>query len=88
MRSYAAHPLKRYLDSGVRVTINTDSRLISGVTLTEEYARAVNQLGLTIPDLCRCVMNACEAAFLPYAQRARLIADVRAELERDWGYKA
>ena len=88
VRSYAAHPLKRYLDSGVRVTINTDSRLISGVTLTEEYARAVNQLGLTIPDLCRCVMNACEAAFLPYAQRARLIADVRAELERDWGYRA
>ncbi|MFI5239550.1 MAG: adenosine deaminase, partial [Gemmatimonadales bacterium] len=45
VRSYAQHPLKRYLDSGVRVTVNTDSRLISGVTLTDEYARAVNELG-------------------------------------------
>jgi adenosine deaminase len=85
--SYAQHPLRRYLESGVRVTINTDSRLISGVTLTEEYVRAVNELGLTIAELCRCVMNACEASFLPFAERARLIASVRGELERDWGYK-
>lgn len=85
--SYSAHPLKRYLDSGVRVTINTDSRLISGVTLTDEYVRAVNQLGLTIGDLCRCIMNACESAFLPYPARCRLVASVHAELERDWGYQ-
>lgn len=84
--SYAQHPLKRYLDSGVRVTINTDSRLISGVTLTEEYVRAVNELGLTVADLCQCVMNACEASFLPFTERARLIASVRADLVRDWGY--
>lgn len=86
--SYAQHPLKRYLDSGVRVTISTDSRLISGVTLTDEYVRAVNELGLTVADLCRCIMNACEASFLPFAERVRLIASVRADLERDWGYQA
>ncbi|MEO6866068.1 MAG: adenosine deaminase [Gemmatimonadaceae bacterium] len=86
--SYAQHPLKRYLDSGVRVTINTDSRLISGVTLTDEYVRVVNDLDLTMAELCRCVMNACEASFLPFAERANLVANVRAELERDWGYQA
>jgi len=85
--SYAQHPLKRYLDSGVRVTINTDNRLISGVTLTGEYVRAVNELGLTVADLCRCVMNACEASFLPFAERAHLVATIGAELERDWGYQ-
>src|SRR6185437_14338345 len=76
--SYAQHPLKRYLDSGVRVTINTDSRLICGVTLTDEYARAVNELGITVADLCRCVLNACEDSFLPLAERAQLITSVRA----------
>jgi adenosine deaminase len=86
--SYAQHPLKRYLDSGVRVTINTDSRLISGVTLTDEYARAVNELGITVADLCRCVLNACEDSFLPLAERAQLITSVRAELARDWGYQS
>jgi adenosine deaminase len=86
--AYRQHPLRRYLESGVRVTINTDSRLISGVTLTDEYARAVNELGLTIADLCTCVMNACEASFLPLGQRTRLIANIRAELQRDWGHVA
>lgn len=86
--SYTQHPFKRYLDTGVRVTINTDSRLISGVTLTSEYARLVNELGLTIPDLCHCVMTACESSFLPYDEREKLISSVRAELERDWGYEA
>ncbi|MEO7041478.1 MAG: adenosine deaminase [Gemmatimonadaceae bacterium] len=86
--SYAQHPLRRYLQAGVRVTINTDSRLISGVTLTAEYARAVNELGLTISELCTCVINACEASFLPLEQRTKLVADVRAELLRDWGYQA
>ncbi len=86
--SYAEHPLKRYLDSGVKVTINTDSRLISGVTLTDEYARAMNELNLSIHDACRCVLNACEASFLPLAERTALVQGVRSELERDWGYGA
>jgi adenosine deaminase len=86
--SYSRHPFKRYLDSGIRVTINTDSRLISGVTLTDEYARLVNELGLDVADLCHCVMTACEASFLPYHERTKLITDVRAELERDWGYES
>lgn len=85
--TFAQHPLKRYLDSGIRVTINTDSRLISGVTLTDEYVRAVNELGLSIAEICRCVMNACEASFLPFAERAELTARIRAELVRDWGYQ-
>ena len=86
--SYRQHPIKRYLDSGVRVTINTDSRLISDITLSEEYARAVNELGMTIADLCRCVLNACEASFLPFGERAQLVASVRTDLARDWGYQS
>jgi adenosine deaminase len=85
--SYADHPFKRYFDSGIHVTINTDSRLISGVTLTDEYARLVNELDLSVADLCRCVMNACEASFLPYDERSTLVSNTRAELERDWGYQ-
>jgi adenosine deaminase len=86
--SYAQHPLKRYLESGVKVTINTDSRLISGTTLTNEFVRAVNELGMTVQQLGRCVMNACNAAFLSFPERDTLIRNVRAELERDWGYES
>ncbi|HEY8311883.1 MAG TPA: adenosine deaminase [Gemmatimonadaceae bacterium] len=86
--SYAEHPLKRYLDSGVCATINTDSRLISGVTLTDEYVRAVNELGLTVADLCRCVMNAIESSFLAFAERTALADGIRAELQQNWGFQS
>jgi hypothetical protein len=41
-----------------------------------------------VVDLCRCVLNACEAAFLPFAERVALVAGVRAELKRDGGKQA
>jgi len=78
--SYAAHPIRRYLDAGVTVTINTDSRLISGVSLTGEFDRLHRELGFTTDELVRCVMNGCEAAFLPLPERAALTTRVTAEL--------
>ena len=86
--SYAQHPIRRYLEAGVRVTINTDSRLISGITLTDEYARLVAELAMTTADLSQCVIDACEAAFLPMAERAALVSRVREELRKDWGYES
>jgi adenosine deaminase len=82
--SFAEHPIKRYLDAGINVTINTDNRLVSNVTLSDEFARLVNEQGFTHADLARCVLNGVEAAFLPLPERARLAETIRAELARDW----
>lgn len=86
VRSSAEHPIKRYLDYGVAVTINTDNRLISGITLTDEFVLLTNEMGFTTADLARCVLNGCRAAFLPLPERHQLTARVREELQRDWGY--
>ncbi len=85
---FADHPIKRFLDDGVMVTINTDNRLVSGLTLTDEFARLRNELGFDTADLARCVLNGCEASFLAYPERVKLIDSVRAELERDWGLRS
>lgn len=61
--SLAAHPLRRLLHAGVRVTLNTDDLTVSDVTLSEEYARAVEQLGITLPELWAINTAAIEAAF-------------------------
>lgn len=45
------HPLKRFLDAGIPVSISTDDPGIFGVTLEEEYARCRKYLGLTDADL-------------------------------------
>jgi len=42
-----SHPFRRYSERGVRVTLSTDSRLMDGITLTDEYYSAHAGLGLT-----------------------------------------
>ena len=79
--SITDHPLRRYLEQGAIVTLNTDGRLMDGVTLTDEYHLAHTALGLGREDLVRLVMNACESAFLPEFERVALVARVQSEME-------
>jgi adenosine deaminase len=71
--SYEAHPLRTYYDRGLKVVLNTDNRLMSGTTLTDEYEHAARQLDFTFDELCRVTMNGFESAFLPWPERAHLI---------------
>jgi adenosine deaminase len=80
--SIPAHPLRQYLEQGVVVTLNTDGRLMDGVTLTDEYYLAHTVLGLGRDDLARLVLNACESAFLPEFERVALVARVQSEMEK------
>lgn len=70
-----AHPLRRLLHAGVRVTLNTDDLTVSDVTLTEEYVRAVERIGLTVPELWAMDLAALDAAFCDEATRDRLRAE-------------
>lgn len=72
----ADHPLPLLLRAGVPVTLSTDDRTVSAVTLVEEYRRALDELGLTLSELWRVDRHALEAAFLwdDEALRARLLA--------------
>src|SRR3989454_1182769 len=77
----ADHPFKRYLDQGVVVTLNTDGRLMDGISLTDEYYLAHAVLGLSRQDLARVVLASCESAFLPEYEKVALISRVQSELE-------
>jgi len=78
----ARHPFRRYLEQGVVVTVNTDGRLVDGVTLTDEYHLAHTALGVGKEELMRVVLNACESAFLPEYERVALVARMQSELEK------
>ncbi|NIM48492.1 MAG: adenosine deaminase [Gemmatimonadales bacterium] len=77
----AEHPARRYLDLGGTVTLNTDSRLMDRTTVSAEYWLAHRELGLDRAELDRVILNSCESAFLPEAEKARLIAMVTRELQ-------
>ena len=79
--SYAEHPFRDYFARGMNVTLNTDNRLMSGTTLTDEYVHAVEDMGFTVADLSLVALNGFASAFLPWEERLSLIASVRSEIE-------
>lgn len=81
----AEHPLRRYLQQGAVVTVNTDGRLTDGITLTDEYFLAHTALGLSGAELAQVVINACESAFLPEFEKVALVSRVQSELEAEGG---
>ena len=78
--SYAAHPFREYYDRGLNVVLNTDNRLMSGVTLTDEYVHAAESLDFSFDELSRVALNGFESCFLPYEERQRLVAEAEAEI--------
>ena len=73
VKDYASHPAKFYFDCGLRVTINTDNRLMSGTSLTEELFRAVDLCGFELEDVPSLIINGYKSAFLHYKQRVSLL---------------
>lgn len=76
----ADHPVRAYFDAGIPVTLCTDSWLMSGVSLTDEYLLAHNALGFTISELQSMAITAFEHAFLPWPDRLALLSRVKPEL--------
>jgi adenosine deaminase len=70
-------PLPRLLHAGVPVTISTDDRTVSDLTLVQELEGAVHQLGVTPSEVVGAIRRAYAVAFLHHdeARRARLQAD-------------
>jgi adenosine deaminase len=82
IQSYADHPIKQYLDAGLRVTLNTDNRLISETSLTREFMRAVDHCGLTLHDIEEIIIYGFKSAFLPLQRKKELLAGAYRELRR------
>lgn len=73
--SVAAHPLARLHRSGVPVTLNTDDTTVSDISLSEEYARAIEEIGLTLPEVWALDRYALDVAFADDATLAPLRSD-------------
>jgi len=71
--SLAEHPIRHFLAEHFRVTVSTDDRLMSDITLSEELRRLSATLGLTLADVERLQINAMKSAFAGYDERVALI---------------
>ena len=74
--SIAEHPIGLLRRLQFRVTVNTDNRLMSGVSVSSEMAALVDAFGYGWDDLRWLTINAMKSAFLPFDQRLRIIDEV------------
>ena len=73
--SIAEHPIGLLARLRFRVTVNTDNRLMSGVSLTSEMAALVDTFGYGWDDIEWLTLNAMKSSFWPFDQRLRIIND-------------
>jgi len=74
--SAARHPFGALRVQGFNVTINTDNRLMSGVSASSEYWLAATTFGLDEAALGEITIDAIEAGFGDWSERRRIITDV------------
>ena len=74
--SIAEHPFDLLARSRFRVTVNTDNRLMSDTTMSQEMLRLVEAFGYGWSDLARFTINAMKSAFIPFDERLAIIDEV------------
>ncbi len=74
--SVAEHPIDLLRRLRFRVTVNTDNRLMSGVSLSSEFAALDAAFGIGLGEMEWLTLNAIKSAFLPFDERLRLIDEV------------
>jgi len=73
--SLPEHPFPYFLSEGYRVTLNTDNRLMSATTMSQEFLAAHETFGCDLDELERIAINGMKSAFYPYAERVRVIEE-------------
>jgi adenosine deaminase len=89
MRSLRYHPFLLFFRNGFRVTLNTDNRLMSDTTQTNEFHIAAKEYRLSLDDVEKLTINAMKSAFISFQDRLDLIyrvikpgfAELRAGIE-------
>lgn len=73
VENYENHKIKQLIDKGLKVTINTDNRTVSNITLNEEYEKLVKYFDFTEDNFLELNKNAINAAFLSKEEKEDLL---------------
>jgi len=78
--SWESHPVDFYVDYGLRVTINTDNRLITDTTVSKELWLCHKHYGWPLSTIKEIIVAGFKSGFMPYREKADLLAEISAEL--------
>jgi len=74
VKSIEAHPVKKFFDAGLLVTVNTDDPAMFGNSLAQEYQRLEERLGFSQDEVRKVILNGVKAAWLSN-DRKKLLTD-------------
>jgi adenosine deaminase len=78
--AWDTHPVDFFVDYGLRITINTDNRLMSDTTVTKELYLCHQHYGWSLNTIKEIIISGFKSAFMPYREKADLVAEVSREL--------
>ncbi|MDX1623472.1 MAG: adenosine deaminase [Gemmatimonadota bacterium] len=81
VKSIDLHPMREYFERGIRVTVNTDNRLMSNTTMTDELALCAEHLDFGAEEIKKLLLNGFKSAFLRYPERKDLIGEALEALD-------
>jgi adenosine deaminase len=67
------HPIRRYFEAGIPVTVNTDDPKMFQTNLAEEYRLLVEECGWTRAEICRLILQSIESSWQPPESKAAWI---------------
>jgi adenosine deaminase len=78
--SWETHPVDFYVDYGLRVTINTDNRLMSDTTSSKELYLCHKHYGWSLETIKGIIIAGFKSAFMPHREKTDLVAEISREL--------
>jgi len=78
--SWDTHPVDFYVDYGLRVTINTDNRLMSDTTVSKELQLCHRHFGWSLQTIKEIIIAGFKSAFMPHREKQDLVAEISREL--------
>ncbi|MBX3247094.1 MAG: adenosine deaminase [Myxococcales bacterium] len=82
VRDLASHPMRLYYHLGLRVTVNTDNRLVTDTTVSRELWLSHTQMRLGADEMRKIVVNGFKSSFLPFHEKQQLLRQVVRELDQ------
>ncbi len=80
IRDLPSHPIKLYKNLGLRVTVNTDNRLVTDTSVSRELWLCHKEMGFTLADLKQVIVSGFKSAFLPFHVKQQYLRKVSEEL--------
>ncbi|MFO0664899.1 MAG: adenosine deaminase [Polyangiaceae bacterium] len=81
IRDLRSHPIKLYKNLGLRVTVNTDNRLVTDTTVSKELWLCHTELDFSLDDIKAVILSGFKSAFLPFHVKQQYLRKVSEELD-------